>query len=172
MFDSRSNFHDFFRKSIWDFYKYECYSWKSDFLREIWEFRESNENTLVRNFYWKLFFQFLSKFSFNLRKKLSSFGRRFLFVYWSNSKMTGRNSNPTIERKTVDFRLSLPISLKIPIHFSNSLFRAVEKGHVAITHMKAGVALLRARQRELKSFGRSLPCLSLGTHHQQHFPTP
>ena len=72
---------------------------KSDFLREIWEFRESNENTLFRNFYGKLFFQFLSKFSFNLRKKLSSFGRRFLFVYWSNSKMTGRNSNPTIERK-------------------------------------------------------------------------
>ena len=74
--------------------------------------------------------------------------------------MTGRNSNPTIERKTVDFRLSLPISLKIPIHFSNSLFRAVEKGHVAITHMKAGVALLRARQRELKSFGRSLSRVS------------
>ena len=107
---------------------------KRFFLREIWEFRESNENTLFRNFYWKLFFQFLSKFSFNLRKKLSSFGRRFLFVYWSNSKMTGRNSNPTIERKTVDFRLSLPISLKIPIHFSNSLFRAVEKGHVSQSH--------------------------------------
>ena len=60
---------------------------------------------------------------------------------------------------------------EIPIHFSNS----VEKGHVAITHMKAGRYYNGRAKGKLKSFGssgRSLPFLSLGmgTHHEQHPP--
>ena len=67
----------------------------------------------------------------------------------------------------MDFRLSLAISMKSP---STS---AIEKGHVAITHMKAGRYYNGRAKGKLKSFGssgRSLPFLSLGTHHEQHPP--